>query len=32
MSVLDILWLFFIISTLQPVIKQRYPRRVARSG
>ncbi|MGZ3299484.1 MAG: SDH family Clp fold serine proteinase [Isosphaeraceae bacterium] len=24
MSVLDILWLFFLISTLQPVIKQRY--------
>ena len=24
MSVLDILWIFFIISTLQPVIKQRY--------
>ena len=24
MSVLDIFWLFFIISTLQPVIKQRY--------
>jgi ClpP class serine protease len=24
MGVLDILWLYFIISTLQPVIKQRY--------
>ena len=24
MSVLDILWLLFIISTLQPVIKQRF--------
>ena len=24
MTVLDIFWLFFIISTLQPIIKQRY--------